>query len=120
MNDVWNSSGSFTFHSNLTKEDWDRITDAEMEHTPRITFKTPSGKETVYVNVENLINRIYEERTARENVIMEFDSLADIIRHFGEVNANKGVLDQINEKQDSLKATCKAWDEAIDRNGYVN
>lgn len=37
-----------------------------------------------------------------------------------EANANKGVLSQINEKQDSLKATCKAWDEAIEKNGYVN
>ena len=37
-----------------------------------------------------------------------------------EREASKGVLSQINEKQDSLKATCKAWDEAIKKNGYVN
>ena len=36
------------------------------------------------------------------------------------IEADKGVLDQINEKQDSLKATCKAWDEAIEKDGYVN
>ena len=89
MNDVWNGSGSFTLHSNLTKEDWDRITDAEMENTPRITFKTPKGKETVYVNVENLINRIYEERTVNNNIFIEFDRLAEIIRHFEEVNADE-------------------------------
>ncbi len=88
MNDVWNCSGSFTLHSNLTKEDWDMLTDAEMENTPRITFKTPKGKETVYVNVENLINRIYEERTVNNNIFIEFDRLAEIIRHFGEVNAD--------------------------------
>lgn len=34
--------------------------------------------------------------------------------------ADKGVLEKINEKQDSLKATCKAWDEAIQKDGYVN
>ena len=34
--------------------------------------------------------------------------------------ADKGVLEKINEKQDSLRATCKAWDEAISRDGYVN
>ena len=39
---------------------------------------------------------------------------------FREVNADKGVLDKINEKQDSLRATCKAWDEAISRDGYVD
>ena len=33
---------------------------------------------------------------------------------------SKGVLSQINEKQDSLKSTCKAWDEVIEKNGYVN
>ena len=40
----------------------------------------------------------------------------------GEVNADedKGVLEKINEKQNSLWATCKAWeDEAISRDGYV-
>jgi hypothetical protein len=33
---------------------------------------------------------------------------------------SKGVLEKINEKQDSLRATCKAWDEAIEKDGYVN
>ena len=36
------------------------------------------------------------------------------------VVADKGVLEKINEKQDSLRATCKAWDEAIEKDGYVN
>lgn len=34
--------------------------------------------------------------------------------------SDKGVLEKINEKQDSLKSTCKAWDKAIEKNGYVN
>lgn len=34
--------------------------------------------------------------------------------------ADKGVLEKINEKQDSLRATCKTWDEAINRDGYVD
>ena len=88
MDDVWNCSGSFTLHSDITKEDWDKITDVEMENTPRITFMTPKGKEIVYVNVGNLINRIYEERTVNNNIFIEFDRLAEIIRHFGEVNAD--------------------------------
>ena len=36
------------------------------------------------------------------------------------IEADKGVLEKINEKQDSLRATCKAWDEAIEKDGYVN
>lgn len=36
------------------------------------------------------------------------------------IEADKGVLEKINEKQDSLKATCKAWDEAIEKDEYVD
>ena len=36
------------------------------------------------------------------------------------IEADKGVLAKINEKQNSLRATCKAWEEAINRDGYVN
>ena len=36
------------------------------------------------------------------------------------VESDKGVLEKINEKQDSLRATCKAWDEATEKDGYVN
>lgn len=36
------------------------------------------------------------------------------------IEADKGVLEKINEKQDSLKATYKAWDEAIQKDGYIN
>lgn len=36
------------------------------------------------------------------------------------IEADKGVLEKINEKQDSLRATCKAWDEATEKDGYVN
>lgn len=35
-------------------------------------------------------------------------------------DSDKGVLEKINEEQNSLIDTCKAWDEAISRDGYVN
>ena len=37
-----------------------------------------------------------------------------------EKRIDKGVLEKINEKQDSLRATCKAWDESIEKDGYVD
>ena len=52
MDDVRNWEGSFTLHSDLTKEDWDRITDIEMENTPRITFITPQGRQVRYVKCD--------------------------------------------------------------------
>lgn len=36
------------------------------------------------------------------------------------IEADKGVLEKINEKQDSLRPTCKAWDEVVEKDGYVN
>ena len=36
------------------------------------------------------------------------------------IEADKGVLEKIAETQNSLKSTCKAWDEAIEKDGYVN
>lgn len=36
------------------------------------------------------------------------------------IEADKGVLEKIAETQNSLESTCKAWDEAIEKDGYVN
>ena len=36
-------------NSPLTKEDWNEICDVELEHTKKITYKTPSGKEVVFI-----------------------------------------------------------------------
>ncbi len=33
---------------------------------------------------------------------------------------DKGVLEQLSEKQNNLLATTKAWSDAIEKNGYVN
>ena len=33
---------------------------------------------------------------------------------------DKGVLEQLAEKQNNLLATNKAWSDAIEKNGYVN
>lgn len=54
MDDAWNCSGSITFHSELTKEDWDMLADLEMENTPGITFITPQGRQVRYVKCDIL------------------------------------------------------------------
>ena len=36
------------------------------------------------------------------------------------IRKDKGVLEQLAEKQNSLLATTKAWSDAIEKNGYVN
>ena len=44
-------SFSLTLHSPMTKEDWAKIEDLEMESVPAVTFTTPSGKDVEFVKV---------------------------------------------------------------------
>ncbi len=41
----------FTLNSPLTQEDWNKITDAEFEHSDTIYFSTPSNKEVEFKKV---------------------------------------------------------------------
>jgi len=47
-------SFEFTLHSPLTKEDWNKISDAELEKTMSVTFQTPQGKQVRYIKCEVL------------------------------------------------------------------
>ena len=44
----------FTLHSPLTKEDWNKISDAEHENTTYVTFQTPQGRQVRYIKCEVL------------------------------------------------------------------
>ena len=47
-------SFEFTLHSPLTKEDWNKISDAELEKTMSITFQTPQGRQVKYIKCDVL------------------------------------------------------------------
>ena len=47
-------SFEFTLHSPLTKEDWNKLSDAELENTMSVTFQTPQGKQVRYIKCEVL------------------------------------------------------------------
>jgi hypothetical protein len=47
-------SFEFTSHSPLTKEDWNKISDAEFENTTSVTFQTPQGRQVRYIKCEVL------------------------------------------------------------------
>lgn len=49
-------SFEFTLHSPLTKEDWNKISDAELENTMSITIQTPQGRQVKYIKCETLDN----------------------------------------------------------------
>ena len=44
-------SFEMTLNSPLTKEDWAKITDANMEHTTAVKFQTEGGKEAEFMKV---------------------------------------------------------------------
>jgi len=47
-------SFKFTLHSPLTKEDWNKLSDAELENTMSVTFQTPQGRQVRYIKCEVL------------------------------------------------------------------
>ena len=53
-------SFEFTLHSQLTKEDWDKISDVEHEKTMSVTFQTPQGRQVRYIKSE-VLDKIREE-----------------------------------------------------------
>jgi hypothetical protein len=47
-------SFEFTLHSPLTKEDWNKLSDAELENTISVTFQTSQGRQVKYIKCEVL------------------------------------------------------------------
>lgn len=43
----------FTLNNPLTEEQWDMITDVDMERTDRVTFRTKHGKEVAFAKVRH-------------------------------------------------------------------
>ena len=50
----------FTLHNPLSKEDWDKLTDVELEKTEHIWFETPSGKKVDYISAK-VLNKLRAE-----------------------------------------------------------
>lgn len=65
----------FTLHSPLTKEDWNKISDAELENTMFVTFQTPRGRQVRYIKYE-VLEKI---RTEIEPKCDRIDNLASVL-----------------------------------------
>ena len=48
-----NKEYSIELHNPLTEEEWDSLTDVDMEHTNSVTFNTKHGKEVVFIKVKH-------------------------------------------------------------------
>lgn len=82
---------------------------------------TPLPKHHGRIIDESKINKVYVY--TEEAIANNIKAIGTIITGTDAptiIEADKGVLEKINEKQDSLRATCKAWDEATEKDGYVD
>ena len=43
----------FELHSPITEEEWDLITDVDLDHTPSVMFHTKHGKDVEYIKVKH-------------------------------------------------------------------
>lgn len=82
-----NDNYEFTLHSPLTKEDWNKISDAEHEHTKYVTFQTPQGRQVKYIKCD---------------VLEKIKGYVDHIRNTG--MGKKKSLDLIEKFIEGLKA----------------
>lgn len=90
---------SFTLNSPLTKEDWNKICDAELEHTKKIVYKTPSGKEVTFISLAEL------EKIKAETIIDELEKIKAEIEYYRK-NHNCDVLKCLDIIDKEIKA---AW-----------
>jgi len=105
-----NDSFEFTLHSPLTKEDWEKISDAELENTMSVTFQTPSGRQVKYIKCE-VIDKIRAEMF--EEMISHSGTGEEIIQAYAD-GLRKG-LDIIDKykAEGSGEIHCKFTDEEI-------
>ena len=68
----------FTLHSPLTKEDWDKISDAEHENTMSVTFQTPQGRQVRYVKCD-VLDKIRSEIKALSNANPSYWHSGDMV-----------------------------------------
>lgn len=82
----------FTLHSPLTKEDWNKLIDAELEKTMSVTFQTPSGRQVKYIKCE-VLDKIKAE------IESKYESIPDTFHHYetGFTDALEWVLSIIDK-----------------------
>lgn len=76
-----NGSFELTLNNPLTKEDWDKIMDVELEKTPSVTFKTPKGRQVKYIKADILDKiRAEIEQTFLDDAAMQEYTIEECLR----------------------------------------
>ena len=83
-----NDSFEFTLHNPLTEEDWNKISDAELDHTESITFQTPQGRQVRYIKCD-VLDKIRAEIQGLRNC---------------SCSCSDGIIDDVEDILDKYKA----------------
>lgn len=71
----------------ISEEDWNKLTDPELERTTRIFFKTPSGKRVEYIRADVLdkirseILHLHDWAFDREEILRIIDKHKEVIQN---------------------------------------
>jgi hypothetical protein len=90
-----NDSFEFTLHNPLTEEDWNKISDAELEHTNFVTFQTSQGRQVRYIKCD-VLDKI---RAEIKQTAIDYDKFDDYRRMRGLWIALE-IIDKYQEKSE--------------------
>lgn len=96
-------SFEFTLHSPLTKEDWNKILDAEHENTMYVTFQTPQGRQVRYIKCE-VLDKIRAEIETVKSIMNEEimnHNRKDLINFIRGLNQSLIILDKYKAESES-------------------
>lgn len=90
----------FTLNSPLTKEDWNKLTDAELENTMSVTFQTPQGTQVKYIRsdvLDKVRTEIAQAADKQFQIAMGVSDLNERYAHIRMENAYRHSLNIIDK-----------------------
>ena len=103
----------FTLHTPLTKEDWNRISDAEHENTIYVTFQTPQGRQVKYIKCE-VLDRIRAEIETVKSIMNDEiinHNRKDLINFVNSLNQSLMVIDKYKAESEVKDDNCAGNDQ---------
>ena len=93
-------SFEFSLHSPLSRDDWNKLLDAELDNTKSVTFQTPQGRQVRYIKCEVLDKIRAEIKQAADKqfqIAMGVSDLNERYTHIRMENAYRHSLNIIDK-----------------------
>ncbi len=106
-------SFEFTLHSPLTKEDWNRISDAELKNTMSVMFQTSQGIRVKYIKCEVLDKIRAEIETVKSIMNDEIinHNRKDLINFVNGLDQSLMVIDKYKSESEIKDDNCAGNDQ---------